>query len=191
MRNLSPPQALRFFFTEASDWWRSARHEGRLLLSQERLPFYPSRLPLRAIFIERETSGYETDVRRSRKLTFVEMMSGCLGSLQVYHRKRLSLKRKWKKSYFQAIQVLTRVFLVHLSLGLVLGSFFYGYWVLQIPGAWVALKIGGTRVFGYGVLLTSLLAILTPIAARYHVMALVGVRIFQGLFLVSCSISSR
>lgn len=70
-------------------------------------------------------------------------------------------------------------------LGLVLGAFFYGYWVLQIPGAWLAIKIGGTRVFGYGVLLTSLLAILTPIAARYHVMALVGVRIFQGLFLVS------
>lgn len=61
--------------------------------------------------------------------------------------------------------------------------------MLQIPGAWVALKIGGTRVFGYGVLLTSLLAILTPIAARYHVMALIGVRIFQGLFLVSLSIT--
>lgn len=77
--------------------------------------------------------------------------------------------------------------LVWFWLGLVLGSFFYGYWVLQIPGAWVALKIGGTRVFGYGVLLTSLLAIITPIAARYHVMALIGVRIFQGLFLVSCN----
>ena len=43
-------------------------------------------------------------------------------------------------------------------------------------------------MFGYGVLLTSLLAILTPIAARYHVMALIGVRIFQGLFLVSYNI---
>lgn len=80
---------------------------------------------------------------------------------------------------------MTEVFCV---VGLVLGSFFYGYWVLQIPGAWLALKIGGTRVFGYGVLLTSLLAILTPIAARYHVMALIGVRIFQGLFLVSYNI---
>ena len=69
--------------------------------------------------------------------------------------------------------------------GLVLGSFFYGYWILQIPGACLAMRIGGTRVFGYGVLLTSLLALLTPIAARYHVMALIGVRIFQGLFLVS------
>lgn len=46
------------------------------------------------------------------------------------------------------------------------------------------MKIGGTRVFGYGVLVTSLLAILTPVAARYHVMALIVVRIFQGLFLV-------
>ena len=47
-----------------------------------------------AQFSSRETSGYETDVRRSRKLTFVEMMSARLGSFQVYHRKRLSLKRK-------------------------------------------------------------------------------------------------
>ena len=46
------------------------------------------------------------------------------------------------------------------------------------------MKIGGTRVFGYGVLVTSLLAILTPVAARYHVMALIAIRIFQGLFLV-------
>lgn len=68
--------------------------------------------------------------------------------------------------------------------GLVLGSFFYGYWVLQIPGAWLAMRIGGTRVFGYGVLLTSFLSLLTPVATRYSVWGLVGVRIFQGLFLV-------
>ena len=61
--------------------------------------------------------------------------------------------------------------------------------MLQIPGAWLALKIGGTRVFGYGVLLSSLLAILTPVAARYHVMALIGVRIFQGLFLVRFNVT--
>ncbi|EDO31704.1 predicted protein [Nematostella vectensis] len=67
--------------------------------------------------------------------------------------------------------------------GLVLGSFFYGYWVLQIPGAWLAMRIGGTRVFGYGVFVTSLLALLTPVATRYSVWGLVGVRIFQGLFL--------
>lgn len=46
------------------------------------------------------------------------------------------------------------------------------------------MKLGGTRVFGYGVLLAALLTLLTPVAARYHVMALVGVRVFEGLFLV-------
>ena len=53
-----------------------------------------------------------------------------------------------------------------------------------MPGAWIALKLGGTRVFGYGVLLTALLTLLTPVAARYNFMALVGVRVFEGLFLV-------
>lgn len=65
-----------------------------------------------------------------------------------------------------------------------LGSFFYGYWALQVPGAWIAMKLGGTRVFGYGVLLSALLTLLTPVAARYHVGALIGVRVLEGLFLV-------
>ena len=63
------------------------------------------------------------------------------------------------------------------------GSFYYGYWVLQVPGAWIAMKLGGTRIFGYGVLLSSLLSLITPVATRYHVLALVGIRIVQGLFL--------
>lgn len=53
--------------------------------------------------------------------------------------------------------------------GLVLGSFFYGYWVLQVPGAWIAMKLGATRIFGYGVFLSSLMALLTPVATRYFV----------------------
>jgi MFS family permease len=70
------------------------------------------------------------------------------------------------------------------SPGIVLGSFFYGYWALQIPGAWIAMKLGGTRVFGYGVLLAALLTLLTPVAARYNVGALIAVRVLEGLFLV-------
>ncbi len=46
------------------------------------------------------------------------------------------------------------------------------------------MKLGGTRVFGYGVLLSALLTLLTPVAARYHVGALIGVRVLEGLFLV-------
>ncbi len=31
--------------------------------------------------------------------------------------------------------------------GVILGSFFYGYIVTQIPGGWLATKFGGKRVF--------------------------------------------
>ena len=65
-----------------------------------------------------------------------------------------------------------------------MASFYYGYWVLQIPGAWIAMRIGGTKVFGYGVFLSALLSILTPVATRYSVYALITIRVFQGLVLV-------
>ncbi|XP_065071418.1 uncharacterized transporter slc-17.2-like [Rhopilema esculentum] len=67
--------------------------------------------------------------------------------------------------------------------GIVVASFYYGYWVLQIPGAWIAMRIGGTKIFGYGVFLSALLSILTPVATRYSVYALITIRILQGLFL--------
>lgn len=63
------------------------------------------------------------------------------------------------------------------------GAFYYGYWILQVPGAWIAMKLGATRIFGYGVLLSSLLALVTPVATRFHLLALVGVRVAQGLVL--------
>ena len=78
------------------------------------------------------------------------------------------------------LKVITIQFLIT---ALVLGSFFYGYWVLQVPGAWIAMKLGATRIFGYGVFLSSLMALITPVATRYHVFALAGVRVVQGLFL--------
>ena len=45
------------------------------------------------------------------------------------------------------------------------------------------MKLGGTRIFGYGVVLSALLSLITPVATRYHVLALVGIRIVQGLCL--------
>ena len=69
-------------------------------------------------------------------------------------------------------------------LGVVVGAFYYGYWVLQVPGAWIAMKMGGTRIFGYGVFVAALLSIITPVATRYSVLALMGVRVCQGLALV-------
>ena len=68
--------------------------------------------------------------------------------------------------------------------GFVLGSFYYGYMILQIPGGYFALKFGGTRIFGWGILAASLLTIITPPVARASVWALVTLRILEGLVLV-------
>ena len=68
--------------------------------------------------------------------------------------------------------------------GVVLGSFYYGYMVLQIPGGYFAMKIGGTKIFGFGVLFASIFTLFTPLAARMSVWALVVLRIAEGLSLV-------
>ena len=70
-------------------------------------------------------------------------------------------------------------------LGVVLGSFYYGYVALQIPGGWLALKVGGTRLFGLAVLIASTLTLLTPVASRTSVLLLIIVRVGEGLVLVS------
>eukprot|EP00794_Sanderia_malayensis_P005231 gene5231-5889_t len=67
--------------------------------------------------------------------------------------------------------------------GVVLGSFYYGYMVLQIPGGYMAMKIGGTRIFGFGVLFASIFTIFTPPATRFSVWALVALRVAEGLSL--------
>ncbi|XP_014680949.1 PREDICTED: sialin-like [Priapulus caudatus] len=65
--------------------------------------------------------------------------------------------------------------------GLILGSFFWGYLVTQIPGGWISERYGGKRVFGYAMLLTAIATLLTPLGARKHWMLLVFLRIVQGL----------
>ena len=57
--------------------------------------------------------------------------------------------------------------------------------ILQIPGGYFALKFGGTKIFGLGVLMASILTLFTPIAARYSVWMLVVLRVLEGLVLVS------
>ncbi|XP_076445676.1 sialin-like [Babylonia areolata] len=64
---------------------------------------------------------------------------------------------------------------------LVLGAFFYGYTVTQVPGGWLAERFGGKRLFGYGCLVTALLTLLTPVAARAGVPYLVVVRVLEGM----------
>ncbi|CAL1542430.1 unnamed protein product [Lymnaea stagnalis] len=65
--------------------------------------------------------------------------------------------------------------------GYILGAFFYGYIITQLPGGWLASRYGGKNLFGYGVLGTSILTIITPFAARYSVYMLIAVRVLEGI----------
>lgn len=85
--------------------------------------------------------------------------------------------------------------------GYILSSFFYGYLMTQIVGGVVAARIGGNLVrknlsvyfkkmkyfddfqlFGIGVGVTALLTLVTPLAAKSSIYALIGVRVIEGLF---------
>ena len=62
-----------------------------------------------------------------------------------------------------------------------LGAFFYGYVLTQLPGGYLASRFGGKLLLGGGVLCTSLLTLLTPIAARTSFAFLIVVRILEGI----------
>jgi len=65
--------------------------------------------------------------------------------------------------------------------GFILSSFFYGYLFTQLPGGFLASKYGGKWVFGIGILCTSLLTLVTPLAAGWGFKYLIAVRILEGL----------
>jgi len=64
---------------------------------------------------------------------------------------------------------------------ILLGSFFYGYIVTQIPGGWLSQVFGGKKLFGFGVLCTAALTLLTPLAARLGTGAFIALRVVEGL----------
>ncbi|GAB0088420.1 sialin [Sergentomyia squamirostris] len=66
--------------------------------------------------------------------------------------------------------------------GLVLSSFFYGYIWTQFLGGVLASRIGGHYVFGFGIGMTAILTLLTPVAANHSVYMLLAVRIIEGVF---------
>jgi MFS family permease len=65
--------------------------------------------------------------------------------------------------------------------GIILGSFFYGYVVTQIPGGRFAELYGGKLVFGLGVLITGIFTAISPLAAQLGTPVFVAVRILEGL----------
>ncbi len=70
---------------------------------------------------------------------------------------------------------------VPLFSGLILGSFFFGYITTQIPGGFLASKYGGKNLFGGGILLASILTMLTPVATRRSVSWLIALRVAEGV----------
>ncbi|XP_065341535.1 sialin-like isoform X1 [Cloeon dipterum] len=68
------------------------------------------------------------------------------------------------------------------SQGIILSSFFYGYAVTQIPGGWLATRIGGKKMFGLGILVTAIITLLTPLLAWTGFYYLVVGRIIEGIF---------
>ena len=65
--------------------------------------------------------------------------------------------------------------------GLVLGSYFWGYFVTQIPGGRIAELFGGKKVFFGAVALNALAALLMPVCSYAGYEYLIVMRILQGL----------
>ena len=65
--------------------------------------------------------------------------------------------------------------------GNILGSFFWGHVLTQIPGGILAQRYGPKWPLGLGILFTSLLTLLIPTAARMGIPYLMAVRVLQGL----------
>ncbi|XP_059057805.1 sialin [Achroia grisella] len=66
---------------------------------------------------------------------------------------------------------------------LLLGCFFWGYVLTELPGGRLAELIGGRRVFGYSTLFASALTLVTPGAAAIGFGWAVAVRVLLGFFL--------
>lgn len=64
--------------------------------------------------------------------------------------------------------------------GLALGAYYWVHWISQLPGGLLARRYGTKLVFGLGNFLTALLGFLIPVATRYHLYALVLIRVLQG-----------
>jgi MFS family permease len=62
-----------------------------------------------------------------------------------------------------------------------LSSFFYGYAITQIPGGWLADRIGGRRVYGTALAISGIATLLMPVGARTNIIMLYVLRIVVGL----------
>ncbi|XP_025424913.1 sialin-like [Sipha flava] len=66
---------------------------------------------------------------------------------------------------------------------IILGSFFWGYVLTELPGGRMAEMIGARPVFGYSMLLASMVTLLTPMAAKIGYYCIIFCRVFLGFTL--------
>ncbi|OXU21743.1 hypothetical protein TSAR_011588 [Trichomalopsis sarcophagae] len=64
--------------------------------------------------------------------------------------------------------------------GIILGAFFLGYVMTNVPGGRVAEKVGGKLVYGLGVFLTAVLTVISPFAAYWGLYPFLIIRIAEG-----------
>lgn len=65
--------------------------------------------------------------------------------------------------------------------GVILGAFFYGYLVTQLPGGILAQKFGGKRVLGYFLVVASTATLFCGFGARYSPYMLIFLRVIIGM----------
>ncbi|XP_078046734.1 sialin-like [Augochlora pura] len=65
--------------------------------------------------------------------------------------------------------------------GLVLGAYYWLHWLTQLPGGLLARRYGTKLVYGLGNFLTALLGFLIPFMTKYHLNALIFLRVLQGV----------
>ena len=68
---------------------------------------------------------------------------------------------------------------------MLLGAFFFGYLLTQIPGGYLSGHFGGSLFLGGGVLVTAALTLLTPVAAEMGAYWLFALRALEGFGEVS------
>ncbi|KAL8563829.1 hypothetical protein ACOMHN_061953 [Nucella lapillus] len=65
--------------------------------------------------------------------------------------------------------------------GQILGSFFYGYLILQIPGGILSERFGAKVVIAMGMVPVAVLSLLTPVLTKIHYIVLIVLRVVLGL----------
>jgi MFS family permease len=67
---------------------------------------------------------------------------------------------------------------------MIVGSFFLGYILTQLPGGRIGEVMGVKRVFGFSMISSGLLTLLTPMAAKWDAKAMIASRAIMGLCMV-------